>query len=105
MTVSVLISKAKQEQKEEDRNVNRLEEPEIHECERHRLQIPRLVMMCADMKEQRYMAPEVTTPSIYSTQVEPRSSHRDATVCSTMSLDHKNEKEYNLLMIQVSIYA
>lgn len=43
MTVSVLISKAKQEQKEDDRNVNRLEEPEIQECERQRLQIPRFV--------------------------------------------------------------
>lgn len=41
--LSVLISKAKQEQKEDDRNVNRLEEPEIQECERQKLQIPRFV--------------------------------------------------------------
>lgn len=41
------------------------------------------------------MTPEVTTPSTYSTQVEPRSLHRDTTVCSTMSMDHKNEKELN----------
>lgn len=41
------------------------------------------------------MAPEVTTPSTYSTQVEPRSLHREATVCSTTSMNHKNEKELN----------
>lgn len=91
MTVSVLISKAKQEQKEDDRNVNRLEEPEIQECERQRLQIPRFVCWY----EGAEIAPEVTTPSTYSTQVEPRSLHRDTTVCSTMSMDHKNEKELN----------